>query len=185
MSGPEGGPIVAVSLRRVALPLRAPHVAAHGTEHDRQVLLVRVTDAEGGVGWGECPTLSRPGYVDEWTDGAWDVLRADLLPALLAGEEPDEHAPPMAAGAVRDALADLTLRRRGVGPDGPGPAAAAVPFGVAVGLADDPGATEAAVAAALAAGAALVVLKIRPGWSVVPLAAVRRRWPDLAVAVDA
>jgi O-succinylbenzoate synthase len=175
--------IIAAEVWRVGLPLLAPHVAAHGTERDRQVLLVRVVDADGRAGWGECPTLSRPGYTAEWTDGAWDVLRTDLLPRLLAGEEPAADAPPMAAGAVRDALLDLDLRRRGVGPS---PATApAVPFGVAIGLAPDPDEVVDEVEAALAAGARLVVLKIRPGWSVEPLAAVRRRRPEVAVAVDA
>jgi len=180
-------PLVAVGIRRVALPLRAPHIAAHGTEWDREVLLVRVVDAEGWAGWGECPTLSRPGYTAEWTDGAWDVLRTDLLPRLLAGEEPGPDAPPMAAGAVRDALLDLALRRQGgaPSPSPEGPSAATVPFGVAIGLAHDAEEVVDEVDTAMIAGARLVVLKIRPGWSVEPLAAVRRRRPEVEVAVDA
>ncbi|QYG92791.1 o-succinylbenzoate synthase [Iamia sp. SCSIO 61187] len=190
MSGaPPSDPptIAAAGVWRVALPLRAAHVAAHGTERDRQVLLVRVVAADGAVGWGECPTLSRPGYTAEWTDGAWDRLRADLLPALLAGEEPGPSAPPMAAGAVRDALLDLALRRerRQPSPSPLGASSTAVPFGVAVGLGDDPGVVVDEVDRAVAAGARLVVLKVRPGWSVVPLAAVRKRRPGVAVAVDA
>jgi O-succinylbenzoate synthase len=174
--------LISVAVHRVALPLRAPHVAAHGTERDREVLLVRVVDDEGWAGWGECPTLSRPGYTAEWTGGAWDRLRTELLPALLAGEEPPATAPPMAAGAVRDALLDLALRRRGEEPEA---GAAAVAFGAAVGLASDPGEVVDEAEAALAAGARLVVLKIRPGWSAVPLVAVRRACPEAVVAVDA
>ncbi len=178
-------PLAAVALHRIALPLHRAHVAAHGTEADRQVLLVRVEDGDGAVGWGECPTLARPGYSPEWTDGAWAHLRTDLLPRLLAGEEPAAAAPPMAAGAVRDALLDLDLRRRDEGPPAVPGSATAVPFGVAVGLATDPGETVAAVDEAVAAGAGLVVLKVQPGWAATPLAAVRRAHPDLAVAVDA
>lgn len=180
-------PIVSAAVRRVGLPLRAPHVAAHGTERDREVLLVRVVDAEGWAGWGECPTLAQPGYTAEWTGGAWDLLRAELLPRLLAGDEPPADAPPMAAGAVRDALLDLDLRRRGVAPPPSerGPSAAAVPFGVAIGLAPDADEVVDEVDRALDAGAALVVLKIRPGRAVEPLEAVRRRRSEIAVAVDA
>jgi o-succinylbenzoate synthase len=174
--------IVTADVWRVGLPLRMPHVAAHGTEHDREVLLVRVVDDEGWAGWGECPTLSRPGYTAEWTDGAWDLLRTELLPGVLAGEEPPDDAPPMAAGAVRDALCDLDLRRRGTTPTG---GAATVAFGVAIGLAPDPDEVVDEVEAALTAGARLVVLKIEPGRSVDPLAAVRRRCPEALVAVDA
>jgi O-succinylbenzoate synthase len=183
-----GDEVVHAAVWRVGLPLRRPHVAAHGTEHDREVLLVRLVDAGGRAGWGECPTLSRPGYTAEWTGGAWDRLRTDLLPALLAGEEPAPDAPPMAAGAVRDALLDLDLRRRGAAPTAgtAGTAgAAAVAFGVAIGLAPDPDEVAGEVEAALAAGAALVVLKVEPGRSVAPLEAVRRRCPEAVVGVDA
>ncbi|HEX7132714.1 MAG TPA: enolase C-terminal domain-like protein [Iamia sp.] len=174
--------IVAAEVRRVGLPLLAPHVAAHGTEWDREVLLVRVVDDRGRAGWGECPTLSRPGYTAEWTGGAWDALRTALLPDLLAGVEPADDAPPMAAGAVRDALFDLDLHRRG---EAPAPGVAAVPFGVAVGLAPSADEVVDEVEAALAAGARLVVLKIEPGRAVEPLAAVRARCPEVDVAVDA
>lgn len=178
---------LAVALHRVRLPLHRPHVAAHGTEDRREVVLVAVTDGAGTTGWGECPTLARPGYGTEWTDGAWAVLVSDVGPALAAGEEvgPRPEAP-MAAGAVRDALLDLDLRRRGAGPAAVlGPLAPSVAFGVAIGLADDEGAVVAAAARAAEAGAALVVLKVRPGWSAAPVRAVRAALPELAVAVDA
>ncbi len=176
---------VGAALHRVRLPLRAPHVAAHGTEDVREVVLVGLRAADGTTGWGECPTLARPGYVAETTDRAWARLRAELVPAVLAGAGADDLDPTdgaMAVGAVRDALLDLALRRAGEElPAG----AASVAFGVAVGLAADVGVVVAGAEAAVAAGAALVVLKVQPGWSVAPLDAVRAACPDLAVAVDA
>lgn len=184
MRAAAGDEVVHAAVWRVGLPLRRPHVAAHGTEHDRELLLVRLVDAAGRAGWGECPTLSRPGYTAEWTGGAWDLLRTDLLPALLAGEEPAPDAPPMAAGAVRDALLDLDLRRRGEAPMAPTAGAAAVAFGVAIGLAPDPDEVADEVEAACAAGAALVVLKVEPGRSVASLEAARHRSPEAVVAVD-
>lgn len=188
MTGPPVG-VVGAAVHRVRLTMRAPHVAAHGTESVREVLLVGVTDAEGNVGWGECPTLARPGYAAEHTDGAWRDLTGSLVPAVVVdGRGPGRDAPPMAAGAVRDALLDLELRSRGraweVGP-APGDRRESVPFGVAVGLADDEEDVVRDSEAAVAAGAALVVLKVRPGWAARPLAAVRHALPDTAVAVDA
>lgn len=176
-----------VELHRVRLRLLRPHVAAHGREEGREVLLVSVTDPDGATGWGECPTLARPGYAAEWTDGAWWVLREVLLPAVAAGDPvPRIPGHPMACGAVADALEDLRLRRAGTGP--PAPASGArrvrVAFGTAVGLVASEGAAVAAATAAREAGARLVVLKVRPGWAARPLAAVRAALPDLAVAVD-
>ncbi len=185
-----GPPPVEVALHRVRLPLHTPHVAAHGREDEREVILVAVTAADGTVGWGECPTLSKPSYGPEWTDGAWWVLSHVLAPAVPRGTA-DHGVPgqPMSTGAVRDALLDLRLRQEGAGPEAVlGPLAATVPFGVAVSLAPGAGGIDATVAAveqAVAAGAGLVVLKVRPGWSAEPLRAVRGAYPDLAVAVDA
>lgn len=179
-------PVARVQLHRIALPLRRPHLAAHGREDQREVVLVQVTDEDGSSGWGECPTLARPGYTSEWTDGAWWVLSHMLAPALLSGRPLDLTGHPMASGAVRDALLDLRLRRAGAGPVAVlGPLAPAVAFGAAVGLADDPGDVVAAVDRARETGATLVVLKVRPGWCEAPVAAVRHSHPDLAVGVDA
>jgi len=192
MTGGTGGSadppaVVEAGLHRVRLPLLAPHVAAHGTEDDRHVILVSVTDGDGVTGWGECPTLARPGYGSEWTSGAWAVLRDRLVPRVLARRSQiglDDH--PMASGALRDALVDLRLRGADEGPTSvAGPLAERVAFGVALGLADDPGLVAAEAEEAQAAGARLVVVKIRPGWAVAPVSAVRRACPDLAVAVDA
>lgn len=184
MSSPA--PLARVDLHRVALPLRAPHVAAHGREEAREVVLVEVTDEDGVSGWGECPTLARPGYASEWTDGAWWVLRHVLAPALLAGGPHGVAGHPMASGAVRDAVVDLGLRRAQEGPASVlGPLAPTVAFGVAVGLADEVAPVVEAAGRARDAGAALVVLKVRPGWCEAPVAAVRRAHPDLAVGVDA
>lgn len=178
---------VTVELHQVRLPLREPHVAAHGREDTREVIVVSVRDRDGWVGWGECPTLSRPGYSSEWTDGAWWVLSTVLAPRLVEGRAPLALVGhPMASGALADALLDLDLRRRGVGPsDALGPLRSTVEFGVAVGLTRDVGRVRARAEEAVAAGAALVVLKVQPGWAAEPLAAVRRACPHTAVAVDA
>jgi O-succinylbenzoate synthase len=175
-----------VTLHRVALPLLAPHVAAHGAEDRREVVLVSVADEEGVVGWGECPALSRPGYSSEWTEGAWWVLRRVLVPRLLHEQvAADLVGHPMAVGAVRDALHDLELRRAGTGAASVLGVARRVPFGVAVGFADDVGGVVAGAEAAVAAGASLVVVKVRPGWSVAPVQAVMDACPGVGVAADA
>lgn len=176
-------PPVRAALHRVRLPLLTPHVAAHGTESVREVVLVALADEEGVTGWGECPTLATRGYTDETTDAAWDRLRGELVPAALSGREVDAAGGPMAAGAVRDALLDLHLRRSGeeLAP----PARTTVPFGVALNLVGAVADVVAAATRARDAGADLVVLKVRPGWTTAPLAAVRDAHPDLAVAVDA
>ncbi|NLV54234.1 MAG: hypothetical protein GXY13_01335 [Acidimicrobiales bacterium] len=172
-----------VVLHRVRLPLRRPHVAAHGREERREVVLVSV--AAGGVtGWGECPALSTPGYSDETIDRAWVALRDELGPALRRTGTVAGGSGPMARGALADALLDRSVRAGEAALPGAAPPVDVVPFGSVVAV---DGGVEAVVAAArdaVAAGAALLVVKIRPGWSTAPLAAVLDA-VDGPVAVDA
>jgi O-succinylbenzoate synthase len=171
---------------RTALPLVAPFVTATGTESVREVLLVRARDDAGHEGWGECGALSAPTYTGEWVDGAEAVLRRFLLPAALAGQRAAVVGHPMASAAVEAALLDLELAA--AGRDLPGWLGAVrdrVPAGVAVGVAPSVDHLVDEVAGHVAAGYRRVKLKVRPGWDVEPVRAVRSAWPDLPVGVDA
>jgi O-succinylbenzoate synthase len=61
----------------------------------------------------------------------------------------------------------------------------AVPAGVAVGLCCDRDELLARVNEHVGAGYRRVKLKVKPGWDIVPLAAVRERWPELVLFADA
>src|SRR4051794_34318725 len=72
-----------VELRVVALPLRSPFVAAHGTVGVRTAALVRVAGPDG-EGWGECAALPEPTYTSEFPGGSVLALRDHLVPRLFA-----------------------------------------------------------------------------------------------------
>jgi O-succinylbenzoate synthase len=92
----------------------------------------------------------------------------------------------MATAAVEAALLDLRLTAAGLDlPSWLGAVRDRVPAGVAVGLAPSVDALVAEVAEHVAAGYRRVKLKVRPGWDVEPVGAVRTNWPGLAVGVDA
>ena len=76
------GPLRAVELRRLRLPLVEPWRTALGVVLERDVCLVR-TVFDGAEGWGECVAMGDPSYSPEYTEGAVDVLRRHLLPGLL------------------------------------------------------------------------------------------------------
>lgn len=179
-------PLAAVELVHVAVELVEPLRSAHGEERTREVVLVRAVHADGAEGWGECSALRRPTYTHEDTAGAWRILHDELVPAALAGVEPEVRTHPMAAAALACARLDLALRREGRrlvdavgGGDGPLPVAAVV------GRAGSAAAVIERVAARVAEGAALVKLKVGPGGDPEVVRSVRDRWPDLPVAVDA
>ena len=173
-----------IEVRRVALALVDARVAAHGVETVRDSIIVSVTDADGGTGWGECVALARPTYTGEWTAGAWTVITELLGPALLAGVDAGVVGHPMAGAALADAALDLALRREGRSLSAALGSASRVRSCAVVGLDDDPGRTAAVVEARLAHGYRAVKLKVGGG-SIAAVQRVRHRWPDLDLAVDA
>jgi O-succinylbenzoate synthase len=177
----SGARIEAVEVRRITLPLTAPFHTNRGVEHERRLCVVRVVTADAD-GWGECAALNEPGYTPEWADGAATVIERELAPALLHGTLPAPADHPMATAALRLALLDGELRAAGVSlASHLGATATRVPSGIALGLDADLDDVERAVEG----GYHRVKLKIAPGHDVELVRAVRRRWPDLALQVDA
>ncbi|MEV0143341.1 MULTISPECIES: o-succinylbenzoate synthase [unclassified Nonomuraea] len=186
--------ITGVELRRIAMPLVAPFRTSFGTETARDVLLVRVVtpDAEG---WGECVAMSEPLYSSEYVDGAAEVIRRFLLPALppsldvhavgRALEPVKGHR--MAKAALETAVLDAQLRASGESFGRfLGAARDRVPCGVSVGIMDSVPRLLDAVEGYLGEGYVRIKLKIEPGWDVEPVRAVRERFgDDLLLQVDA
>ena len=178
--------LASIELRRVRLLLREPFVAAHGTEHDREVVLVHVVGDDGAHGWGECVALREPTYTAETTDSAWVALRDLLVPAVLTGAVDPEPGHPMAWAAVEAALVDLALRRSGCSLiEALGASARPIEACAVVGLHPTVDATVAAVARRVEDGYGAVKLKIEPGRDLDRLAAVRVAFPDVGLAADA
>ncbi|GAA1540230.1 O-succinylbenzoate synthase [Microbacterium ginsengiterrae] len=185
-----------IELRRVAMPLVSPFRTSFGTQTTKDILLVRAV-VDGVDGWGECVTLPDPVYSAEYTDGAVDVLRGHLVPALSGVDLAGAHmvsevlAPikghRMAKAAVEMAVLDAELRAQGR----PfarelGAVRTRVPCGVSVGIMDEIPRLLDAVDAYLSEGYARIKLKIEPGWDVDVVRAVRERFgDDLALQVDA
>lgn len=187
--------IEAVELRRISIPMVAPFRVSFGVEHQRDILLVRVvgSDAEG---WGECVAMSRPLYSSEYTDGAEDVLRRHLLPRLFeAGDVSAEQVAeilrpirghPMAKAVLELAVLDAELRAAGVSlGDYLGAVRTEVDCGVSVGIYEDPAELVDVVGGYLAEGYRRIKLKIEPGHDVESVRAVRERFPEILLQVDA
>jgi o-succinylbenzoate synthase len=187
--------IEAVELRRISLPLIAPFRVSFGVEHERDILLVRVVAGEV-EGWGECVAMSRPLYSPEYVDGAEDVIRRHLLPRLFdAGEVAADqvgeilrpvHGHPMAKAALEMAVLDAELRAAGVSlGDRLGAVRTEVDCGVSVGIHEDPAELVEVVTGYLAEGYRRIKLKIEPGYDVESVRAVRERFPEILLQVDA
>jgi len=186
----------AVELRRVHLPLVTPFRTSFGTQHEREVLLVRACTSAAD-GWGECVAMEEPLYSSEYVDGAEAVIRTHLLPRLFAVDDmsaadvaPTLHAikgHAMAKAALEAAILDAELRAAGTRlVDHLGGVRDAVDAGVSVGIMSSIPVLLDAVAGYLDEGYRRIKLKIEPGWDVDPVRAVRERFgDDLLLQVDA
>lgn len=184
-----------VELHHVDMPLAHPFETSFGREVTRPCILVAL-HAQGLTGWGECTADSGPWYSSETIETAWHVLRDFLMPALL-GQDVETPADvvarfkrvrghPMARAGLENAVWDLLAQAQGVSLVSMlGGTRERVPVGVSVGI--EPSLDELLdrVAGHIAEGYARVKLKIKPGWDVEIVRAVRERWPDLRLQVDA
>lgn len=155
--------LAAATLHPYALPLTRPWVAAAATLHVRRGVLLRLTDADGHAGWGDCAPLPSRGEAGQAE--VFAALRA--VAGRLAGQtaeaalaHADPAVPPEVRWAIETAVHDLLARRAGR------PLAellgAAPGQGVAVNAALgalDAGCTERALAA-LAAGYRIAKIKV-------------------------
>ncbi|HEX4492263.1 MAG TPA: o-succinylbenzoate synthase [Acidimicrobiia bacterium] len=183
-----------IELRWVRMPLVRPFRTAHGVEHERDVLVLRIA-TDSADGWSECVAPNAPTYTSEWVGGAHAVIREFLGPMLLAAPvRPSDvagrlagiegHA--MAKAALETAVLDAQLRTEGRSlASFLGATRTRVECGVAVGMADSIAALIDECAGYLAAGYRRVKLKIEPGWDVEPVAEFRKQFGPVPLQVDA
>ncbi|MFI5591545.1 o-succinylbenzoate synthase [Amycolatopsis sp. NPDC051758] len=187
--------LTGVELLRVRMPLVAPFRTSFGSQDVRDLVLVRVV-TPAAEGWGECGAMAAPVYSPEYVDGVDHVLRTYLVPLLLAaGELTANKVGPLLAGvkghrmaksALEMAVLDAELRAHGTSfATALGSTKDVVPCGVSVGIADSVPRLLDEVGGYLAAGYRRIKLKIEPGWDVEPVRAVRERFGDILLQVDA
>ena len=183
-----------VELRRIKMPLVAPFETSFGVQTERDILLVRV-HADGVEGWGECVAGEEPTYSSEYVWGAQDVLIRHLIPRLLGRDIVASdvgrllhpiHGHNMAKAAIEMAVLDAELMSKGESfAHYFGAVRDAVDCGVSVGIHPTIDALLQTVGAYLDQGYRRIKLKIKPGWDVEPVRAVRDRFGDVPLQVDA
>lgn len=174
-------------LLRVQVPLLRAHRSAHGVDVHRDVVLVEWTRSDGVTGWGECPTLSTPGYVTGTTDQAWRLLVDELGPAAVHGRPVDVEGANAARGAIADARLDADLRagRRSLGSYLGGRRRTVPRAAVLADVGGDLEELADRAAGAVAAGARLVKVKVVPGDDVERVRVVQAAVGATPVAADA
>ena len=185
----------AVELRRIRMSLVAPFETSFGVQSERDILIVKaITD--GGEGWGECVAGEEPDYSSEYVAAAQHVLVHHLLPPLMERTSLGAvdvavalrrfHGHRMAKAAIEMAVLDAELKsKRESFAHYFGAVRPAVDSGVSVGIHRTIPELIRTVGGYLDQGYRRVKLKIKPGWDIEPVRAVRERFGDVPLQVDA
>jgi O-succinylbenzoate synthase len=184
-----------VELRYLSLPMGQGFETSFGLTTRKDFLLLALS-ADGVTGYGECVADENPYYLPETIGTVHHVLRDFLVPLALSmdfGHPRDlaaamavVRAHEMAKATLEMAAWELLARREGrplyalLGGRG-----GTIAAGVSIGLQKDAAALVDAVATEAAAGYRRVKIKIKPGHDTALVEAVRARFPDLPLMVDA
>jgi len=187
--------IESVELIKARLPYVHFFETSFGRETERQFLLI-VVRGGGLAGYGECVAERAPLYSAETADTAWHVLRDFLVPMLFreGAAGPEEFAlqarrfrgNSMAKAGLELALWDLRAKETGAPLKALyGGTQDEIAAGVSVGIEDTLDDLVRRVEEYVAQGYRRVKIKIKPGWDIEACSAVRRRFPDILLQVDA
>ena len=185
-----------IELREIELPLRHAFETSFGVTTARRIVIVRVFDKSGATGYGECTAMARPLYNHETVDTAWIVISQFIAPMLLsanvsaANEVGNALAAIqgnyMAIGAVETAVWDLEAKLL----NQPlwkhlGGTRNEISCGVSIGIQSSPAVLLEKVSAELESGYQRIKIKIKPGHDIELVKAVRQKFPDITLSVDA
>jgi O-succinylbenzoate synthase len=188
--------IKSIALHSVRVPLVEPFRISNGAVAEKDAILVEVMTGDEVVGWGEASPMSGTFYSGDTPESVWSSLTASLIPTVLSAGEVDvtrfyerirtEPGDPFAKAGIEGALWDAYAKTLG----GPlcellGARARPIPSGVAIGIYDRVADLLERVDRYTTQGYRRVKIKIEPGWDVEPVAAVRARFPNLPLMVDA
>lgn len=184
-----------IRLHHIRMPLKKPFANRLTTVTERDLILVELVTADGVTGWGECVAFASPWYTEETVKTAWHVMEDYLIP-LLGGEplsHPDEASQrfsvirgnPMAKAALEGAVWDANAKERGLSlAQALGGHRERIQAGVAVGASSIEGMLRE-VEERIVEGYRRVKVKIGPGADLHVIAAIRDRFPLLALMADA
>jgi O-succinylbenzoate synthase len=187
--------IDSITLHHISMPLVAPFETSFGRETERECVLVTL-QSEGLTGYGECVASREPGYNYETTGTAWHILKDFIAPLILGQDIKDVvdfqsrveriRGHHLAKAGVEMALWDLLGKRDGKSlKEMFGGTSDKVEVGVSIGIQESAEALVRTVESFLEKGYRRVKIKIKPGREVEETVAVRKKYPDLRLQVDA
>src|SRR6185436_3028208 len=185
-----------IELREIELGLKSPFETSFGRTTRRRILIVRVFDKSGASGYGECVAAEGPFFNHETVDTAWLITAKYIGPLLTkarvatAADVKTALAPirgnRMAKAGVEAAIWDLEAKMAGRPLwEHLGGVRHEINCGVSIGLQETTEMLVEKVAGELESGYQRIKIKIKPGKDIQLVEAIRARFPDITLSVDA
>lgn len=181
---------VQISLKRVSIPLHEPFRISNGSVECKESIIIEIR-RNGLSGFGEASPMPGSFYSQETPESSWIELKDRLIPTFVSsgfdtGQLEEASSDPFARAGLEGAWWDLRCQESGRPLcDMLGSAKRPVPSGVAIGLYDTIDELLERVNHFIGQGYRRVKVKIQPGWDVEPVRAIRERFPDVPLMVDA
>lgn len=185
-----------INIRKMKMTMKAPFTTSFGTFQDKEFLLLEVTDELGNTGWGESTAFHSPWYNEETLETNLHMIRDFLIPLVLDKEiaHPDEinelFAPirknNMAKATVEGAIWDLYAKRNQLTlAQALGGTAEKIEVGISIGIQQNVEDLIELVRGYVAEGYKRMKVKIKPGFDVDVIKALREAFPHVPLMADA
>lgn len=185
----------AIELRQIAMELVEPFETSGWRETVRPCILVAIR-SDGLTGYGECVAGAGPWYSSETVETAWHILKDFCIPAVLgqnissAEELHIRLAPirghPMAKAGLEATFWDLLAQSHKISLARLlGGTKDRIESGISIGIQKDIPTLLQTIEQRRAQGYRRIKLKVKPGWDIAVLSAVRQHFPDIDLMADA
>ncbi|WP_430602736.1 O-succinylbenzoate synthase [Enterococcus sp. DIV0724b] len=181
---------------RVRLPLKSPFETSYGRLTEKAFDILLVTDELGNQGIGELVPFEQPDYIEETIDTARIIIEKHLIPLLINADiqHPKEvsvlfeevKGNQMAKSSLETAIWDLYAKRSNKSLKTYfNDTRTQIPVGVSIGIQTDLTKLTDQITKYIDLGYKRIKLKIRPGYDLKPIEAIRQKFPDILLMVDA
>lgn len=179
----------------MSMPLKECFETSFGRLKDRDFIIVEV-HGEGVIGYGEVTAMYAPLYNEETVGTALHIIK-DFLAPLLLGKKIDHprdvadifkhiRRNNIAKAGVENAVWDLYAKLNNQAlAEVVGGAKDRIPVGVSIGIKDDISDLLKSVEGYLKENYRRIKIKIKPGWDIAAVAAVRKEFGDIPLMADA
>ncbi|HLW60501.1 MAG TPA: o-succinylbenzoate synthase [bacterium] len=184
-----------IELRHVRIPYIFPFETSVDRDEAKDCLIVRAW-VDGLEGWGESPVTMKPYYKEETVETAWPILTGFVIPRVIGRtldrpQEVVEWVAPirrhyLAKAGLEAALWDVYAQRQGISLAAAlGGTRTKIDVGMSVGIEPTIDAVLSRIDTWLGQGYQRIKVKIKPGFDLALVRAIRDRFGGIRLQVDA